>query len=81
MPPLPADSIHARACKLKCEKILTRPSSPDRSEIPYGSRFGSNKNGKNNWPGKVTKTKGNPSESTDSDGFMNLDFNLDIFQW
>ena len=27
MPPLPADSIHARACKLKCEKILTRPSS------------------------------------------------------
>ena len=28
MPPLPADSIHARACKLKCEKILTRPNSP-----------------------------------------------------
>ena len=28
MPPLPADSIHARACKLKCEKILTRPSIP-----------------------------------------------------
>ena len=27
MPPLPADSIHARACKLKCEKILTRPAS------------------------------------------------------
>ena len=27
MPPLPADSIHARACKLKCEKILTRPRS------------------------------------------------------
>ena len=26
MPPLPADSIHARACKLKCEKILTRPA-------------------------------------------------------
>ena len=26
MPPLPADSIHARACKLKCEKILTRPT-------------------------------------------------------
>jgi len=25
MPPLPTDSIHARACKLKCEKILTRP--------------------------------------------------------
>ena len=25
MPPLPADSIHARACKLKCEKNLTRP--------------------------------------------------------
>ncbi len=22
MPPLPADSIHARACKLKCEKIF-----------------------------------------------------------
>ena len=28
MPPLPADSIHARACKLKCEKILTRPRVP-----------------------------------------------------
>ena len=28
MPPLPADSIHARACKLKCEKILTRPWIP-----------------------------------------------------
>ena len=27
MPPLPADSIHARACKLKCEKILTRPNN------------------------------------------------------
>ena len=27
MPPLPADSIHARACKLKCEKILTRPKN------------------------------------------------------
>ena len=27
MPPLPADSIHARACKLKCEKILTRPET------------------------------------------------------
>ena len=27
MPPLPADFIHARACKLKCEKILTRPLS------------------------------------------------------
>lgn len=26
MPPLPADFIHARACKLKCEKILTRPA-------------------------------------------------------
>ena len=30
MPPLPADSIHARACKLKCEKILTRPRSLSR---------------------------------------------------
>ena len=29
MPPLPADSIHARACKLKCEKILTRPETAD----------------------------------------------------
>lgn len=28
MPPLPADFIHARACKLKCEKILTRPFAP-----------------------------------------------------
>ena len=27
MPPLPADFIHARACKLKCEKILTRPEA------------------------------------------------------
>lgn len=30
MPPLPADSIHARACKLKCEKILTRPDECGR---------------------------------------------------
>ena len=27
MPPSPADFIHARACKLKCEKILTRPDA------------------------------------------------------
>ena len=33
MPPLPADSIHARACKLKCEKILTRPESPLKASI------------------------------------------------
>ena len=33
MPPLPADSIHARACKLKCEKILTRPYDEIRSEL------------------------------------------------
>ena len=33
MPPLPADSIHARACKLKCEKILTRP--PASPLIPH----------------------------------------------
>ena len=32
MPPLPADFIHARACKLKCEKILTRPVR--RSDLP-----------------------------------------------
>ena len=31
MPPLPADSIHARACKLKCEKILTRPREMNSS--------------------------------------------------
>jgi len=31
MPPLPADSIHARACKLKCEKILTRPKARDEA--------------------------------------------------
>ena len=33
MPPLPADSIHARACKLKCEKILTRPVGTDRNTV------------------------------------------------
>ena len=32
MPPLPADFIHARACKLKCEKILTRPLRKARDE-------------------------------------------------
>ena len=36
MPPLPADSIHARACKLKCEKILTRPESEVPVKLPYG---------------------------------------------
>ena len=34
MPPLPADSIHARACKLKCEKILTRPLSELLRDMP-----------------------------------------------
>ena len=34
MPPLPADSIHARACKLKCEKILTRPRRWTHDERP-----------------------------------------------
>ena len=29
----------------------------------------------------MMKTRENPSESMDSDGFMNLGFNLDIFQW
>ena len=38
MPPLPADSIHARACKLKCEKILTRPQgiSPGYTNVSEG---------------------------------------------
>lgn len=34
MPPLPADSIHARACKLKCEKILTRPQKAEGTLPP-----------------------------------------------
>lgn len=34
MPPLPADSIHARACKLKCEKILTRPDYEVKEDMP-----------------------------------------------
>ena len=38
MPPLPADSIHARACKLKCEKILTRPYWQLRVNNPQTSR-------------------------------------------
>ena len=54
MPPLPADSIHARACKLKCEKILTRgPTNPHKKlqqklysllvadALPEGRRFSS----------------------------------------
>ena len=32
MPPSPADFIHARACKLKCEKILTRPFQNEDSK-------------------------------------------------
>ena len=39
MPPLPADSIHARACKLKCEKILTRPILRVRWEIGAPNRI------------------------------------------
>ena len=35
MPPLPADFIHARACKLKCEKILTRPLLAGGAFAPY----------------------------------------------
>ena len=38
MPPLPADSIHARACKLKCEKILTRPASMDELAVLDGGK-------------------------------------------
>ena len=38
MPPLPADSIHARACKLKCEKILTRPSMKESAFLINTSR-------------------------------------------
>ena len=41
MPPLPADSIHARACKLKCEKILTRPMIfciVSLSEVPMSQK-------------------------------------------
>ena len=37
MPPLPADFIHARACKLKCEKILTRPREM-KAEIAAGKK-------------------------------------------
>ena len=40
MPPLPADSIHARACKLKCEKILTRPSPLHISPSPFIAFYG-----------------------------------------
>lgn len=38
MPPLPADFIHARACKLKCEKILTRPLSGVLTSDRLGSK-------------------------------------------
>ena len=38
MPPLPADSIHARACKLKCEKILTRPLENRKKYLEKGER-------------------------------------------
>ena len=33
MPPLLADLIHARGCKLKCEKFLTLP----KKEIMYNN--------------------------------------------
>ena len=36
MPPLPADFIHARACKLKCEKILTRPAQATMLCMVFG---------------------------------------------
>lgn len=42
MPPLPADFIHARACKLKCEKILTRPgrfTPPEHVKSKGGGRL------------------------------------------
>ena len=35
MPPLPADFIHARACKLKCEKILTRPDVVHTADVRH----------------------------------------------
>lgn len=42
MPPLPADSIHARACKLKCEKILTRPVKANVDRILQNTERGGN---------------------------------------
>ena len=49
MPPLPADSIHARACKLKCEKILTRPHGQLHNGKLAGVSFGYGK-GAACWP-------------------------------
>ena len=43
MPPLPADFIHARACKLKCEKILTRPKTLVRRKSAAGQKAASAK--------------------------------------
>ena len=43
MPPLPADFIHARACKLKCEKILTRPLRFHDLRHPYVKHTTKNK--------------------------------------
>ena len=33
MPPLLGDIIHARACKPKCEKFLTRPLMAEISDV------------------------------------------------
>ena len=41
-----------------------------RSEAPYGSRYGSNRNAKNQASLKVLKNKRNPLESDDSSGFL-----------
>ena len=49
MPPLPADSIHARACKLKCEKILTRPGG---NQSHHGTQFDSRPHPKSKEAGK-----------------------------
>ena len=46
MPPLPADSIHARACKLKCEKILTRPDLGEGDGWPLEEKGKRRKKGK-----------------------------------
>ena len=55
MPPLPTDSIHARACKLKCEKILTRP--PPRLCVKLSNGLVVERTGKNS-DLKVTDTEG-----------------------
>ena len=81
MPPLPADFIHARACKLKCEKILTRPTKDYKIDSIDNHVFliscKNNKKAFRQWP-NMEKVMRTAHCSTNGSGLCSQNF-TDIF--